>query len=386
MNWKTVFIVTVSFFIFTQSVSAKKSKPFTFEDREIAKKEKIKNQKILVSKWNASLKEGSPKKRYYPETSSPVYKDGVIYIGTQGKVFYAIEVEKGKVLWRFKHDAGIAGKAALGEAAVYFSDLNGRVVALDYAGERLWMQSLQKDLQGQPFYQDGYLYLLSGENEVTCLQAASGEVVWQTRISTYIQPLTVRGQGQIVWQKGSLFAALADGRVYGLHPKTGKVQWQKNFSPPLKTFKDIDATLQFTDDAFFVGGYFGVVHKVKTHSRAIDWTVEVGTGVTPLVLQDQLVLADLRGGLNGYDLDQGKLLWSNELNGSVLSAPVDLGPYVFVASYEGEAFVLSKDAGDVLQTLGIGDGSLNEPLVVGSDVFVLTNTGQLKAFQLKDQF
>lgn len=350
--------------------------------RVTQKKYKPANQKILKQSWSVTLKSGRPSRRYDPESSTPVLHDGVIYVGTQGQRFYAVNATNGKKIWQYKHDEPIAATAVLGGGRVYFTDLGGRVVALNVTdGTLAWSQEFDQEMLGRPAIVDGKLILVKGEQEVLALSQESGEIIWHQFIRTYIKDITVRGHADLVADNGRLYLGLADGNIYALGTANGAVLWNRHLAVPLTTFKDIDGALVLHDDSLFVSGYFGKLYRLNKSSGQIVWSVPVAAGVAPLVTDQAVMVSDhADGSLHGYDRENGHKLWSNELNGSVLSAPVLFAGKVFVASHDGLAFLLKADNGSQLQRLGIGDGSINLPLATDSALYVLTNNGKLISF------
>lgn len=359
---------------------AKKQKEFTFEKR--APKAQAKKQKVLELDWTTRLKPGSPKKRFYPETSEPVLHEGIVYVGTHGQIFYAVNAADGEIVWQYDHNEGIAGKAAVTDEGVYFVDLNGQLILLDKnSGEYLASYDFHKEVLSTPLAKGNRVYLLAGEKEVVCLDKALSKQIWRTPIKTYVKDLTMRGQGDLVWHAGNLYVGLADGRVYALS-SSGKVLWSKGYAPPLQTFKDIDAHLVFSGDSFFVAGYFGAVHRVNQRSKSVLWSTDVGAGVAPYVDDQQVLVADTRGGLSLYSRKDGFLRWSHELNKSILSQPVVIDEHFFVASFDQKAFVLEPTTGQVVQTMKLPEGSMNAPVVTEDRVILLTNSGRLVALKL----
>ncbi len=361
------------------AVSAKKTKEFSFEGSG----KKIKQQSVIKKSWSVSLKAGSPKKRYYPEISDPVEVAGVVYVGTQGGVFYAIDSVTGHKVWEYEVGEPVATRATIAGGKIYFLDLAGRLNALSTQGELLWQRDLQKEVLNPPIVVGERLYFLKGDKEIACLTAATGDVLWTQPLPTFVKRLTVRGQATLVADGNQLLAALADGQLYGLDMSTGQVKWSKNFAPPLKTFKDIDADLVTDTDAYYVAGYFEQVHKVAKATKATLWTVDVGAGVSPLLWQDKILVADLHGDLNLYNKTDGLLTWKTELAGPVLSTPVWYADHFFVTTHAGEVLVVDPATGDVVQNLAISGGAITKPLVVQDRVVVLSGSGVLTSFVQK---
>lgn len=352
--------------------SAKKS--FTLS----GKKYKPKSEKILGVKWQRGLKAGSPKKRYYPETGAPTVQGGVVFVGTHGKVFYALNKNDGKILWKFKNDEPISTTPTVSGGKVIFADLGGRVIALNATdGALLWQQSFNREILGKPLVLNGKIYLIKGERDVLALSLADGHVVWSKTIKTFIKKFTMNGHADIVADGQKLYFGLADGQVYAMNATNGNVLWSKNLTVPLKTFKDVDAGVVIEGDSLFVGGYSTGFYRLNKFTGAVLWRADVNTGVSAVVLKDRVIVSDTEGRLVGLDKASGRQIWFSELNNSIISQPVLFQDKIFVASYDQDGFVVDPQSGNELQRIGLKQGSLNPPVRDGSDIFVFTSEARL---------
>lgn len=369
----------VVWFLCGSSAFAKSDGGFT-----LGKKSKFKpeNQKVLTQSWTRGLKAGSSSKSYSPESSNPTQEDGMIYIGTQGGHFYVVSAGDGKIVWNYENDEPISSTAAVSEDRVFFSDLGGHLICLNKSdGTEVWKQFFGQEILGQPLAQGDSLYVLKGEQEILSVSQADGHVVWNRFISTFVKKMTMRGQSTIVTDDGSLYVGLADGHLYRLSAGDGHILWEKNLSVPSRSFKDIDAKVVIEGDSLYVGGYFGAFYRLRKSSGEVVWSSDVATGVQAQVFQDVVVVSDIDGNLVGLSKSNGKQLWSNELNNSVLSAPVGFNGKIFVSTLAQDAYLLDPSTGNQVQKLGIAAGSINEPVTDGHQIYVLTSTSKLVALK-----
>lgn len=343
---------------------------------------KPRQEKILAKAWSHALKSGGSKRRYFPEQSSPVAGEGVILVGTHGKVFYAVSLDNGKTVWSYKHDEPIASPAAVASGKAVFADLGGNLVCLNSAdGTLAWTRALGAEMLGQPLILGGSVAVLAGEQEVVSVALDDGHTVWSRPISTFIKRMTMRGHGSLVAEGGRLYVGLADGHLYGINAANGDIVWDRNLSIPLKSFKDIDANVVLEGDSLYVAGYFGALYRLDKRSGRVIWQADVASGVTPLVLDNVVVVADVDDTLIGLAKKTGKPQWSNELNGSVLSSPVAFQGRVFVSTFNGAAFLVEPGSGDQVQKIPLPSGSVNVPLVTGGQIVLLSNKASLYALE-----
>lgn len=366
--------------VFAPSAQAKKEWTLRGERRY-----KPENRKVLKVAWSRALKTGKPSKRFYPETSQPVESEGVIYVGTQGGYFYAVDAAEGRVLWKFENGEPIASAAGVADGRVVFSDLEGRVTCLTTAnGELAWRQEFDRELLAKPLIQGGKIYLVKGEQNVMALSLSDGQTLWNRSIKTFVRDITMRGHAGTVADGGKLYVGLADGQLYALGAADGKILWSKNLAVPLKTFKDIDADALIDGDSLYVGGYSNAFYRLNKATGATLWSTDIATGVKPVILGDTVVVGDTRGRVTALDKASGRQIWFNDLNKSILSEPVPFEGKLFVTTYDKAAYLLDPDNGDQIQKLSLSAGSLNAPVVAGGHVVVLTNDGKLMSLASRD--
>jgi outer membrane protein assembly factor BamB len=346
------------------------------------RKFKPRQEKILTKAWSRPLKSGGSKRRFFPEMAAPVAGEGSIFVGTHGKVFYAVDGVTGKTVWQYKNEEPIAGMAGQAAGKVVFADLGGHLVCLNAAdGTLAWSRVLGHEMLGQPLILGRSVAILVGEQEVVSVSLEDGHTLWGREVSTFIKRMTMRGHSSLVAEAGRLYVGLADGHLYGLNAATGDIVWDRDLSIPLRSFKDIDANVVVAGDSLYVAGYFGAVYRLDKHSGRVIWQADVTSGVTPLVLDDRVVVADVEDTLIGLDKKTGRVQWSNELNGSVLSAPVAYQGRIFVSSYDGAAFLVETATGDQVQEIPLSSGSVNAPLVTADAVILLTSKASLIALR-----
>lgn len=138
--------------------------------------------------------------------ATPVFADGVFYAASyQGKLA-ALAAQGGRELW--SRDFSNANSIAAGDRALYLSDADGIVWAIDRrSGDALWRQSdlAHRGLTG-PALINGYLVVGDREGYVHVLSTTSGALVgradWGDAIIDPI--LQVDGQGVAVTRDGEV--------------------------------------------------------------------------------------------------------------------------------------------------------------------------------------
>jgi quinohemoprotein ethanol dehydrogenase len=164
----------------------------------------------LKGVWMTDL-QGSGVAAKYSAEAQPIVHDGTIYVVTGANDVFAVDVETGKVRWRYKAQlpkritsvcCGWTSRGvALGDGKVYLGRLDGKLVAIDQrTGQESWSTEIEswKDgytITAAPLYYDGRVYtgISGGEfqarGRLTAVDAKTGKIDWRF--------FTVPGPGEV---------------------------------------------------------------------------------------------------------------------------------------------------------------------------------------------
>jgi alcohol dehydrogenase (cytochrome c) len=153
----------------------------------------------LGGAWVQHIESGNANK--YSQQSTPVVKDGVMYVTSGQQDVFALDAKTGAPKWRYDSDAdpktgGIWTNrgVAVADGKVFAGQVDGRMVALDQkTGKQLWNTALAPEvgkksgryLSNAPTYYDGVLYTgLSGggaglRGRLSALDANTGAELWR---------------------------------------------------------------------------------------------------------------------------------------------------------------------------------------------------------------
>lgn len=165
------------------------------------------NGLILWEQRIASPKGRSELERMVDIHSSPVIKDGVIYVGTyQGRIS-ALARGTGKPLWA--QDGSTSENVALSGDKLFVSHADGKLVAYNSTtGEQLWSNEkmLRRLLNGPQVFGD-YVAVVDFEGYMHIVNQSDGEFVARTRVD----------------RKGARAPMLTDGETLYVYTNRGKL-------------------------------------------------------------------------------------------------------------------------------------------------------------------
>ncbi|MCE2572225.1 PQQ-binding-like beta-propeller repeat protein [Motilimonas eburnea] len=238
--------------------------------------------------------------------SSPVFNDGVIYVGSADQYFYAIDAKSGKLRWRFKTAGKIRATASFLDNKVFISSWDGNTYALDKrSGEQLWFHASHRLINSDPKVVGKYVVIGSRNARLYALNSATGEVEWQYlfRDGSWVESSAVATPDAQYFYIGT-----SDGKkLLKFNGNTGEPVWQFNtqgwsWGAPLLD-GDIVYIGAMGADGYWtkvVRGFYGV----NAASGELTWQyqpekiagyVNGGVFATPAVHKGQLWVADLDG-------------------------------------------------------------------------------------------
>lgn len=268
---------------------------------------------------------------------SPVILNGVIYAGSAGERFYALDLKTGGVLWSFKTDSPVEAPASVDESRVYFGTSEGTFYCLDrLTGFELWRFKARSEMHSAPTLRNGYVYLTPADNRVYALKKETGEKAW-TYAHNSAKFVFSRFNNSAAAEGGSIFALFPDGYMVSLDAVNGKELWKTAI---------LTETLPSAE-----------VRRIPLASRA-----EAG--------DNRLYAIDASGMVVAFDAKTGKKLLEYGVAGAIDFALA--GETLFIASSD-KVFAVDSSTGSTLWKAAASYGKPLSLLASGEHVFIISN-------------
>lgn len=153
--------------------------------------------------------------------SSPAVVDGVVYMGSQGGSFYAVNASNGSLLWNYTAVWSVYGtqsSPAVVNGTVYIGSDDHNVYALNATnGAKLWNFTTSYIVDSSPTVIQGVVYIGSAEG-VYALNADNGAKIWNYTTSGWIESSPAVANGV-------LYVGSDDDSVYALNATNGAEIW-----------------------------------------------------------------------------------------------------------------------------------------------------------------
>jgi len=174
--------------------------------------------------WSIPVSSGSE--------SSPLYRDGVVYFGTQAGTVYGVAAKTGKILWSFSAAGDVKGGPAYSDGLLYFGDYAGKVYALHAStGKLAWEAGSGTGAFGYGsgrFYSTaavayGRVYVGNTNGAMYSFAAKTGALAWDVSTGAYVYAAPsvadVSGLGPTV------YVGSYNGDFYAFNAQSGAIRW-----------------------------------------------------------------------------------------------------------------------------------------------------------------
>jgi outer membrane protein assembly factor BamB len=332
-----------------------------------------------------------------PGFNSPiVWGDRVFLTGASNnkKEVYCIEASSGKILWtaevkdipgspetppKVTPDTGHAapGMATDGQR-VYAIFSNGDIIALDFAGNRVWAKNL-----GVPKNHYGHSsslitfknklivqYDQGAGGQVMALSVSTGEILWNTprkvKIS-WASPILISKAGR------TEIVLVADPNVAGYDPETGAELWSIK-----GVIGEVGPSAGFADGVVFVTNEYSKLMAIKVGEKPeVLWESDefLSDVPSPVATKDLLFLVTSYGAVACYDAKTGDIFWEHEFDQGFYSSPMLVENRVYLINKQGVTHIFKADKTfELIAEPKLGEKSVCTPAFSNGRIFLRTET------------
>lgn len=382
------FILVFSLLVGLAACGGGTKKTDFFGEVEKAKRPKVETLTRFQRNWRVNL--GSGIKPGQASISPAQLGDAIYAASSNGRV-YKVDASTGKRLWttKLKKKEIITAGVGVGGGLVLVGTNQGIVYALrQQDGSTAWKSKLDSEILASPIIDGDVAVARSGDGKMYGLSSYDGSRQWA--ISRQLPRLTIRGDSRPLLTQGIVVAGFSDGYLVALEADSGRNLWDFPISfargtNEIDRLSDIDTNPLLLGDRIYLSSYQNVTHALDVRNQRIAWSTDVSS-YHPLTYDAAfLYIADREGVVHQIDRTTGEKTWSqNGLRLFPVSAPVALGPFVLLSEGKGSLYVLDKKDGKLVGKHSLGAKTIiGEPLVDGNSVFILDSDGALQSFSIE---
>ena len=274
--------------------------------------------------------------------SSPAVAGGTVYFGDEAGTFHALEAATGKARWTFKTDAGVTSSPTLVEAGgaslVLFGSYDGFLYALKTAdGVLAWKVETQSYVHATPAVADGLVYISGCDGYLRAIRAANGQEAAQVSLGGYAAASPALAGGRA-------FVGTFENEVLSVDLIGLKVGWR--YEHPERKFP-FYSSAAVTPKLVVVGGRDKLVHALDPATGKEKWSFETPSRVdaSPVVAGDHVAVATLSGDLYLLELASGRSAWHYASGSAFAASPAVASGRLVIGTADGllYAFGAARD-------------------------------------------
>jgi outer membrane protein assembly factor BamB len=314
--------------------------------------------------------------------------DKRVYVAGHGGDLVALDLANGRVLWRAKTRAPLAGGTAASGTMVLVGASDGQLFAFNAAnGQALWKVRLNGEVLAAPAISDKLIAVRTVDGKLHGLNPADGHELWQQE--QQVPRLSLRGTARPVIIGDVVLCGFDNGKVLAVNVNDGSVQWEATVTPPhgrteLERLADIDSPVTVNGHDVYAVGFQGRIAMLALDNGQIWWSHEASSYRGTDVDEDTLYVAEANGDVVALKAKSGAEVWRQKSLGfRAISSLAVMDTTLVTADYQGYVHWIDRATGALVARERAGKTRIsNQPLVDGSTVVVVNDRGDVAAFRV----
>ena len=321
----------------------------------------------------------------------PLLVQNQIYsVNTEGLV-KSIDTESGKVNWSAETEVaaitGLAGTSEVILASSQDGDLNAFNILPDGLQLR-WSIRLKGEVRALPLIADQQVFVRTVDGRLSALSVSDGSIQWT--VTRRVPALSLTGNSQPLVKGNLVIAGFDDGKISAFNRADGRTVWETTVSHPtgrteIERLVDIDGQFIIEDGIIFVSSYQGKLAAVQAIDGSVLWSRNFSSYQSIVADEDALYLSSDNSHIWSIDRRTGSAFWKQEaLQARKITAPLIIGDNLVVADLEGYVHWLDKSDGTLRgRVKPTNSRYIAQPLEWNNKIVVIDSEGILSSLYLK---
>lgn len=354
----------------------------------------------LEKAWDSSIGKGG--NRNVPLLADPVVADGTVFTLDVVSRLSAFDAAKGREKWsvslvpdKEKKQPMAGGGVAHAGGRLYATTPYSTLVAVDPAnGHVFWQKKLPSIAHAAPTVTNDRIIVVTIDNRLFCLDAASGEPLWN--YAGVPETTTLLGGASPAIDQSVAVAAFSSGELAAFRIENGSSIWSDNLANVRRALSpnaiaDIRALPVVDRGMVFAVSYNGRMVAIDLRTGERVWQRDIGGAEMPFSAGDTVFVLTGDQQLAALARETGGIRWISSLpafenpkerkNPIVWTGPVLAGGRLIVASSHGQVAEIDPATGRIsAQWKGPGPVLLS-PVVADNTLYLLSEGGTLAAYR-----
>ena len=268
--------------------------------------------------------------------SSAAIVGGVVYVGAQSGDLLAVDLNSGKLRWKYRASDAIGESSpAVSEGVVYVGDLAGVLHAVNAAdGKRLWTFKTEGEIKSSPVIAGDRVLIGSYDGSLYCLSRRDGRLLWKFTTTNYVHatPMVFGGNA---------YVAGCDEVFHGIRLSDGQ------------------EVLQFPSGGYTAASpallgpwaYYGTMNNevvaVDLKQKRVVWRYQRASAQFPFYSSaaasgERVVVGGRDKLVHCLNARTGKAIWTFAARARVDSSPAIAGGRVVIGSQDGRLYCFGQ--------------------------------------------
>lgn len=353
----------------------------------------------LARKWRVDIGEGSDSEREI--LAQPVIVGNRVFAMDVEANVRALNVATGDMLWKVElapeddDDGILGGGLAFNDGKIYVTTGFAQVIALDAkTGKILWQKRVSGPLRAGPTVSDGRVFAVTVANELYALNANDGQTLW-THIGI-AEIAGLLGGGAPAVEGDIVVAPFSSGELVALRVQNGRVVWSDSLTSlrrtdPVSSIAHIRGRPVIDRGRVYVVGHSNRTIAIDLASGSRVWEQPIGGVQSPWVAGDFIYIISNESELVCLLRKDGRIRWVRPLQRFEdeedkedpirWAGPVLAGDRLLVAGSNGEIWSVSPYTGSFLGSIDVSESVAISPAVANQAVYLLTDDAHLIALR-----
>jgi len=334
--------------------------------------------------------------------SSPIMVDGLVYIGSDDKSFYAIDADNGTKKWSFETKSKVYSSAAVVGGKVFFSSGREAYSLNAITGDLNWKKNIAKfNAFGSPAVAYGIVFYVGGarknSHEETSwgggrmkgFDVITGKLVWEQSEGIGPQALSSPAilNDELVWTGGY--------ESYKMNLGSGELKWKARRGPwcgatvntPVIANGFVFDTSCYGADQFGLplngeirvtkfkdGGGYWQMHPYEGTDEKKRVTPKDGKDhsiyTCPTVFGNNIFVADSSGDVHCINYITKKRVWKYQAGGGVHSSICYAKGILYFGCNDGHVYAVDAKSGSLVWKQKCGGKFVSSPYIADGVVYI----------------
>lgn len=317
------------------------------------------------------------------------YSDGLVYTTDASGYVQATDAKTGDEVWGMNVGEAVTSGASAGDGLVVVGTDTGHAIALDAkTGKQKWDADVGNQMLAPAQIANNIVIVKTVADTLMALDASSGRQLWDFVNDAPTLILRLGSTPQIAGN--NVYVGFSSGRLSALGLQMGDILWQQQVALPrganaVQQMVDIDADPVLQSDRVYTATYQGNIAALGLSDGHTIWSHSISTYTGLVADQNAVYITDAKGYVWAFSTVDGRVIWrQKKLRARILTAPVLMANNIVVADAEGYLHWIDTQTGQFAAQAAVAEDEVisSQPLVVGNQVFVVTDAGYLKAYQV----